>query len=423
MGMIMLKSERDNNRWISIFSIIIIYLLAVSRTIISLGLNQADVLFSHSDIIYGCFSILCMLMFVFQLLTTKKMTHTEAFAIALILYILININITAFFHGSMSKVAFDSLLEFGVKGIPAILMGCIAARKQALHSITNIIDYFIFICALSMAKVLIDFVTVGVIRTQIWNTFGIDYQLISYFASYFFALNLYMICVGYKHLSGSLRKGKLFQTVRFVECIIFVLISLYTGGRGGFVSILVFLLFWGFYYTIKTNHLRLFISFVFLFFGMLILLTNGIVSDSIFSLGFLRIFEFVGESGINWEGTSGRFTIYRSTLELFFSNPFFGVGVTGGSYYGIGSAHNWILEVLIEGGIFYFVFWWIVLYSSYSKFQKRIASNEEYWLLGTFFLTDFIGLMFSFIYLRCTAIWFAIFYVLNDTRDCYIKGK
>ena len=401
----------------ALLCILVMYLLAISRAFISIGLNQPDFLAKYARVIYGAIAVFCLILFVYQAIKTKKISLTEAGAICLIIYILLNIYITSAVHGEMSEQANASLLEFGVKAIPAILLGCIAARKRALYSIINCIDYVMVFISLAMTRALILCISQTINRVMIGTTFGADYQQISYYAGYFFALNMFMIFVGRRHVTGRIRSSAAFQVVRVVELLIFTALSLYSGGRGGFILILVTLVYWIFYYAIRTKKYKLLIGGVVLLAFLFYVFFYDVLGGTVFSNGYLRIFEFIGKDSINWTGTSGRQEVYARVFNLINQSPLVGNGITGGSYYQTASAHNWILEILLEGGILYLALWCFILFRFFRKLRNGIRVDECYWLMATVFLTDFVGLMFSFIYLRCTAIWFAIFYILNDNYE------
>lgn len=59
----------------------------------------------------------------------------------------------------------------------------------------------------------------------------------------------------------------------------------------------------------------------------------------------------------------------------------------------------------------------------FKKIKKKIATERAYLLFAVIFLGDFINLMFSTIYLRATAMWFAIFYILNEKKVFCIEKE
>jgi O-antigen ligase len=226
-----------------------------------------------------------------------------------------------------------------------------------------------------------------------------------------------MIFVGVKYIQSNMRRSIGFQIIRIVCAIILFITSLSTGGRGGFILIVADILFWFVLYMVRRKRYKqLVVSVAFLIIGYFVV--NNIIGKSVsLQLGFARVFEFIGPEGFNWAGTSGRDVIYQKAINIIKQSPIVGYGITGGNYHGVKSCHNWFLEMMVEGGILYLGFWVFLLLTFTKKIIKAVRHDECYLLIWTIFTTDFIGLMFSFISWRCTAIWFAIFYVLNVTLE------
>lgn len=226
-----------------------------------------------------------------------------------------------------------------------------------------------------------------------------------------------MVFSGKAWLDPGVRTTRTFQIIRVICIIILSFSSLYSGGRGGFLVIITMLLFWLLIYSINKKRIGRFVGGVAIVAVLVVIAYIFSKYNSTFSTNVARVFEFIGNGGINWQGTSGRGDIYQRTFALIHERPLLGYGFTGGSYNGVISTHNLFLEILVDGGIVYLLFWAFVLMRFATKLRLLIKNNDQYLFLLIVFLTDFVGLMFSFIYWRCTAIWFAIFFVLNVSLD------
>ncbi len=397
--------------------IFIAYMLPLTQTIISLGLGRKDIIFNYSSLIYGSVSILSIFYYLAIKIKSNQISKTELLSIGFILYMMLNVGCTALANNGMSKVAYDSFLEMGVKVIPAVLIALVASRRHCLNAMVSILDYFIVIATVCIVKVSAVSIFTGVSRARLFDIYGVDYQYISYFSAYFCALDLFMIFEGKKNLTSRVRSSLFFQWIRLVCAVFLGITSLYSGGRGGFVLIMLMVLFWVLLYSIYSGKVKQFIGSV-----CLIIVLIGIVSsiaqeNEVFRNGIARTFEFLGDGGINWDGVSGRGDIYKRAIQLICASPIWGYGITGGSYHGVISAHNLFLEILVEGGLIYLIVWVYLLAAFLCKLYKKCKINKEYLLIFTIFMCDFVGVMFSFIYLRRTAIWFAMFYIFNEKKD------
>lgn len=393
------------------------FLLSITQTFIALGLGQEQFIFNNSAWLYGIFSVICMCYFASICVAKIKIRIAEAFAILFILFSLLNMYLTASMHNGFSQVGFDTLLEFGVKALPAMLLACAASRKKILPIIIKYVDYIVVIGTICIAKTIGNSLLFGVSRAYLFGTYGVDYQEISYFASYFCSLALYMVFSGKSWLERGFRTTRTSQIIRIICIIILSFSSLYSGGRGGFVVIVTMLFFWLLIYSINKKQVGRFVGGIAIV-AMLVAIANIFSKhNSIFSTNVARVFEFIGNGGINWHGTSGREDIYQRAFALIREKPFLGYGFTGGSYNGVISTHNFFFEILVDGGIVYLCFWLFILVRFGTKLKSLIKGNDQYLFLLIAFLTDFVGLMFSFIYWRCSAMWFAIFYVLNVSPE------
>ena len=104
---------------------------------------------------------------------------------------------------------------------------------------------------------------------------------------------------------------------------------------------------------------------------MLGVFTCAILILSIYILSDSSLFE-----RFNWDSlTSSRFQVYKEGLELFLKYPLTGVSAYSFKIYDAVKAHNWILESLIESGIFCSIILFYVIYLVIKIVSKR---NKEY---------------------------------------------
>ncbi len=407
-----LGKKESNNSALAFWSIWIVYLYSLFFSILVLTFKQKEFATKIMGVCFLITALITVCIFFAQAIK-NGIQKVSLYWIAFIVLVIISILVTSSLNGGFSAVAIDTLFESFVKFIPAVLMGLIASQKKLLPKMINAIDFFIFITGIGFVSVLIQGIVQGIDRPNMDVVFGMDYQGISYFAAYMYVLTLYMLFFGNQYVSKKWRKTVLFQFLRLIFAILQIILSLYSGGRGGFFlivfsTIAVFL----FKSIIDRRFFWILLGFVIISFATLIIvfLKNH---NSLFEMGFERIVEFIGNGGIDWSGTSGRDTIYQNAFLLIEESPLFGYGITGGSYYGVPQAHNLFLDILIEGGSVFFLFSISIFIVFLRKMIILIKGDRRFILLAAIFLGDFVNLMFSTIYWRSTAIWFVLAYVLS----------
>ena len=421
-GKKLIKSNKFNqHEFLPYLAIIVSYLYSLFFSVVSLTLGQPQLANATMMLVFASISIITMVSFF--LCTFRSMRKSELAACTLIVYILLNMYTTSVVNGGWSIGAKDNFLEFGVKALPAILVGLLISRYHLLHEMVQVIDYFLLVTGLGFLKVLYQGVFSGVSRAQMLPVFGMDYQGISYFSAYMFILNLYMIVLGWKELRSSKRKTRKFQILRIFIAAVQFTVSLYSGGRGGFVLILASILA-VFLYEIIINK-----KWIGIVYGLITMVALFFILDylsaynQLFKAGLERIFDFIGPGGINWSGTSGRDVVYQRAINLILERPVFGYGFSGGTYNGVLSTHNLFLEILVDGGLVYLCIWIFMLINFAQKLLRKIKINSEYVLIAAIFLGDFVNLTFSTIYWRSTAIWFVLAFILSEKKGKNINEK
>lgn len=392
-------------------------MLAFIYSFISLDLSQKGIAFRYLGMIVIAIAVCSIASFLVSIFKNHRLRATEALSILFIIYALVNVAIVSMVHSSIDETAKDTFIEMTVKTVPAILLAIVASRKNILHKMLEVLDTFVLVMSIGYIRPFVGMIFSGITRSGLFTTYGVDYQTISYYASYWFCLDLFMIFVGCKYLQNGLRRSVGFQVVRIVCAVLLFITSLSTGGRGGFILIIVDILFWFVLYMIRRKQYKQLVASVALLIIGYFVVENIIGRNVSLQLGFARVFEFVGPEGLNWSGTSGRDVIYQKVINIIKQSPIIGYGITGGNYHGVKSCHNWFLEMMVEGGILYLGFWIFLLVVFARKMIKAVRQDESYLLIWTIFITDFIGLMFSFISWRCTAVWFAVFYMLNVSLE------
>jgi O-antigen ligase len=211
-----------------------------------------------------------------------------------------------------------------------------------------------------------------------------------------------------------------------------VLVTLYTGSRGGFVGLMVLVLLFLFLPIpkVKKSYKVLVI--------MLLIAVAIINVDKINMERYLTLGEL--DQDYNLTDEFGRKKIWKRGLQIFFENPITGVGVNGFSE-AIGrmreredlpsqkwqAAHNSYLQVMVETGIFgvtVFLYLIGICIKTFKKFRKRREASVEKdfstmsgILLIGFIAQLFIAFFLSQAYSVIFTLYFAISATLNDIEQ------
>lgn len=185
----------------------------------------------------------------------------------------------------------------------------------------------------------------------------------------------------------SLLHGRIFATWFFRSYVPFAFFAItLTGSRGGFVSLMVALLF------LLWSYVHLSIR------------AKGVLAVALFFIGFWVLKLIPSYSWERLATTGGevatgtlnyRTTIWANGIQIFFDNSLFGVGAGGfqeavGLYIGnTHAAHNLFLSILVEVGLIGFVIFIFVLASSLNSIKKIGFLEKRFWII--MFLTWTLG--------------------------------
>jgi O-antigen ligase len=211
-----------------------------------------------------------------------------------------------------------------------------------------------------------------------------------------------------------------------------VLLTLYTGSRGGFVGLITLVLLFLFLPIpgVKKSYKVLAIM---LFISLAIINIEKIDVERYQTLGEL-------DQDYNLTDEFGRKKVWKRGLQIFFENPITGVGVNGFSE-AIGrmreredlplqkwqAAHNSYLQVMVETGIFgvtVFLYLIGICIKTFNQFRKRRKASVEKdfstmsgILLIGFIAQLFIAFFISQAYSVIFTLYFAISATLNDIEQ------
>lgn len=367
---------------------------------------------NDSSIIYilynAVIAILGIVVFFRYLLSKEtRIRRNELLILAIpFIYIFIFL-IEVIIHGSNEKVLYWFLL-FVLWSVPAIYVAYTVSKTQIILILPKWIEIFGIIFSLgSINSILIPY-AMGIQNTGLG---GATYQTASYTSALSFGILLYFYWFGSNHIRFNFTKLGIYKWILLILALMNSLCVFISGGRGGFVLLTLYIMI----FIINIIKIKRFSTLLNMIFIIVIscVLIYSMSENIIFRAGFERVISFIDfEHGINWEGTSERDRVYSDALFIINEKPILGHGIF--SYWLVTDyPHNIFLEVLLGGGIVYFVLVTCALIFTFFKLIRMIKydPNNRIWLI--IFLYPITMLMFSGTYLSSQEFWFIIILLIT----------
>lgn len=301
-----------------------------------------------------------------------------------------------------TKKSYQFFLFFS---LPPMLIASLIAKNKSIERMYKYLDVILIILGIGMIAKLPEMMMLG--------GFIDGYNNISYQSALAFGF-IYYGLLSKREDKFKFLNNKLFKLVSIVMCVLLLLTSLSSGGRGGVVFLFALAAFISFTFIKKRNIFRVLFFVVPLgLIGTAILsnLVQNSALENTLKRGIDRAFSYISSSGIDMTQTSNRDIVYELARKNIEENPYTGHGVfhTIGSY---GYPHNIFLEILEGGGIFYFAFWIIILIICMKKAYFAIKIEQNLLFLVPLFMYPCVNLLFSGSYLMNSVFWFTLVFVL-----------
>lgn len=311
--------------------------------------------------------------------------------------------------GEFPAEALKTMVYFLIWSLPAMLCGLYLANEKNFTKALKYFDVVVIVFTLSaLTAVIFPFVAGKGFETLA----GASYQTMSYVAAIAFGLNLNFLFLGGSRDRFKFANSSLYQVI----CVCILPIQLASvvlpGGRGATVlSVLYVLLVPLLSYRVATakNRNRVLLVLGFLLLIGSIYVPTFILGSDIASAGLDRAIQFLGSDGqLNWDGSSGRDVIYDKALSLIAERPIFGYGLFGfASYLGAPYAHNIFLDLLLSGGVAFFLASVVVLGFLVIRAKWAVRVDERMSVVVVLLIYALVSLMFSGTFLVATEFWFA----------------
>ncbi len=235
------------------------------------------------------------------------------------------------------------------------------------------------------------------------NDNGLNYQTIAYMAAYASGLAEFGFLLNNYY-------GKIYNKVIGIGLILLNFITvLLSGGRGGFVAFLVFIIltFISFGKQKSFIHKVIVQSCIAVVILLILFASVKIASGlNISTSGLWRIAKFISSAS-----DSNRLNAFYSSLNSFYHSMFIGHGI-GSVFYEIGfHAHNIFLDLLVETGLFGTAIILIIIFRTFIRLTILIKQDRTNVFWVYVFLCGATISMFSGYYLTQFPLWWVIFYI------------
>ena len=327
-----------------------------------------------------------------------------------------------FYSGRSMSTRTGSLLTLIGQVLPNALFACFVAENEQMQTrvkrLAPVIGVVLAITALLGALFPDSTTSVGLSA----NEGGLGYQRLSYMAAYSAALMEYYLLTRDQTVQLNFLSRKLGTVISAVVIFLDLLITLISGGRGGFVAYIIFFVI-SIHFAIRFGYFDLKKGSRVLVFGSISVIGAYVGFNYVSNIistkkGFGRLLDF-----INGGGDIRRFDKYIAALDVFSKKPIFGHGF-GSVYYEFGLyTHNFFTDVLVEGGLVLAIIIALVLaYVMFASVQlTKKDKTDLIWIY--FFLCGFILSLFSGYYLTQIPLWWGLFFILAKIKRLYKERK
>lgn len=321
------------------------------------------------------------------------------------------------FYPEMGRASYNIFFFFLPNSIPGIYIANYIFRYEKVDVLIKNLEIFFLLGS------------VGLIISvpTMYSSLGYDvrlaagggHQTISYCSALFctfFVINQLLA----KKIRYNFLDCKWYNIVEIILIPCLIAICLMGGGRGGafLLSVNVFLVAWILFRQSFFKMMLYSIAIMLLLYVLFMSLKDSEIMMGV-SNGFERAFSYLSDEGIDMEETSGRDVVYSYFANLVWKKPVGGFGFfycydVCNKSIGMPYPHNLFLEVLLQGGLIYFMLFIIFLIKVLRYSYLYVKNVNVYFLpLLTY---PIVLLMFSGSYMKMCLFWFLVVYTLNVSR-------
>jgi O-antigen ligase len=300
---------------------------------------------------------------------------------------------------------------FILLGLPGFFAILVLIKNNLINLFIKLSDIFCLIVLISIIfTTLKSFFIDDSIDTAIGGT---DYQFFSYLCALVYGILIFNTFKLESFFRFNFFNSKIYKKFTYLFLIVCIAGSILGGGRGAFLLVIIYSFSALKFLSTNRKNLILYV-FSFLTLVAIFIIYLSFNEDSIFNR-FGRLFSYINsDTYIDLEnGSSGRDTIYKLSLDSFLKSPIFGYGPFG-VWSKVGMPHNIFLELILQYGIlaFFMIFYFLYYFIYNSKLKKLPFYN---WFIHLSFF-PIIMLMFSGSYMHLSIFWFVFSYFLIQKK-------
>lgn len=307
-----------------------------------------------------------------------------------------------------------SYMFFMLFCMPAMYVGTAISVKRAIKTLYPFLDTVIIIMTFGLLRSIPTLLSTGV--ASLTGGESTNYNTIAYCSAVCFGFIYYGLLSNPEERFAIFRSN-LFRIISVVLLPALAYCAFSSGGRGGSLLLIVLFVYLTWACVGKENFMKVALIGVPLLIALIVgstyvLKSNAILSAA-FDTGTERAFQYItGTGSIDMTQTSNRDIIYENALNAVKEDPiairglFRTIGMRG-------YPHNFFIEVLLDGGIFYLLFWVVYLAKTILKGYRMIKRERELFFMSIIGVYIFINTFFGGTYLMTGLFWFLLAIVSN----------
>lgn len=251
------------------------------------------------------------------------------------------------------------------------------------------------------------------------DTSGFLYQNIAYYSAYCLGINMYLIA---EHKTGN-KVQKKYSCFLFTLSILQLFTCFMSGGRGGSVLAMAFLLYGLFNIYGKRKAYKVVLLSSLFVFAVVVLFPNVMSRIGLETSGFSRFLSLFSKDATNNLSDQGRFALQKQAIDAFIRHPVLGNGIGSVFYLMDSYSHNMFTDILAETGIVGLIIVITIIGYTIKKAIALYHFGSLYRFLTIILISGLSLNMFSGYFWTNQHIWLPVFVFLlspNVDRE-YIK--
>lgn len=299
---------------------------------------------------------------------------------------------TSLYYGEPNKYYTGHFLRWGASCVPSVLMGITFVYYEDKSKICKLIPIYVIL--------LIPFIAHASLKgAREFGQFtdedsGLNYQLISYYSALLFSVSCYYLFVFKDRVIY-----KIVEIVMYVMTGVSLLICVISGGRGGFVLLCVYLLYY-IYMIYREQYLSRSKLIFYILVSLVLFLSIANYFDFWNFAGYKRVVNPLDQQ-------TGRLDDWQEVLVYFYKSPVFGNGL-GSDFYTWGFySHNIFVDFLAETGVLGFCLLCGLFIWTEGKIYKQTLEDQFYIFPMLFAIYGLIMNLFSGYWISAWNNWFA----------------